>query len=78
MSDIPQLDGLECGERTILYVLGLLEELREKGMVSGPTMLTPEGRALLPHLKASGFNPTTEEINEAMAHIQSLLTRGPQ
>ncbi len=58
--------------KVMIYVFGLLDGLAKKGMIGGGThRITDEGRRQYEALKATGFEPTPEEIHEAMAFLQS-------
>lgn len=68
MKTVDQLDRME---KVIVYVIGTLEELKEKGLVEGPEPLTESGRAVFAELKEQKFTPTEDEINQVMAFIMS-------
>lgn len=73
-------DALFCGlcreEAVLTATFGTLEELIDKGMITGPKLLTEEGRKIVADLRASGFNPTPEETEWAMRAITSQNTEG--
>lgn len=55
--------GLGHNERVVMYVIGLLEELRSKGLLDGDGMkIEPNGRAALKQMAAAGWKPTDAEI----------------
>lgn len=55
--------GLGHNERVVMYVIGLLEELRSKGLLDGDGMkIEPNGRAALKQMEADGWKPTDSEI----------------
>lgn len=56
-----------------ILVLGALQGLKEKGLVSGGEgcQLSPKGIAVYDQLKASGFAATPREIRAAMRAIQA-------
>ena len=49
--------------KVMLYTLGIIDELHERGVVSGGTRLTPGGRSSYLELKASGFKPTHGQLS---------------
>ena len=56
----------------IIFVIGLLEELKADGYVEGGhTTLGPEAKDRFALLKLMGFNPTEQEIAVAMSVIQA-------
>jgi len=60
--------------KVMLYVLGRLEGLAAKGLVTfacGREPLTPRGRAMYDQLEAEGFRPTADEIARAARLINS-------
>lgn len=65
------LEQMKHSEKVMLFTMGTLRELVEKGMVvrEGPELLTDKGWMLFQELKTSGFRPTTEEIDKAMDAI---------
>lgn len=67
------LADLTHEEKVILYVMGVLEELKHKGLIEGRGPLTDEGLKTIAELKASGFEPTDKEVKDAM---DVLLRRG--
>lgn len=68
-------DALFCGlcrEEAVLSVtFGTIEDLIDKGMLTGPKVLTEGGRKIVYDLRASGFKPTPEETEWAMRAITS-------
>ena len=57
-------------QRTVIWVLGTVEELMEKGLMARTEpyeYLTPKGRALFDKIKASGFKPRRDMIDAACA-----------
>lgn len=68
-------DALFCGlcrkQAVLTSTFGTLEDLIDKGIITGPKMLTPEGRKAVADLRASGFKPTPEETEWAMHAITS-------
>jgi hypothetical protein len=54
----------------VLYVLGMLDDLKKAGLVEGsPVDLTPKGREKYEALKCSNFEPTDEEVSFTMARL---------
>jgi len=62
-------------EDVLIFVVGLLDELKADGLVAGGGKLTAEGHERFVLLKIMGFQPTPEEISLAM---QTLLSAGQQ
>lgn len=65
--------GLGRTEAILVHTMIVLEDLVERGVVSGPKILTEEGRAIAMKLKASGFEPTPDETECAMDAIMSQI-----
>jgi hypothetical protein len=66
---------LERGHKAFLVTMLTIEGLIDKGLISGPKTLTPEGRAEAIRLRdEEGFLPTREETRSVMAF---LLSGGP-
>lgn len=58
-------------EKLVIYVTGLCLELKGRGLIEGDGVsLSDEGIKIFQELKASGFNPTAEEIKSVMSAIQ--------
>ncbi len=68
-------DDLGAESKALLYVLGCLRDLHEKGLVEfrggGCHDITDEGMAVFHELKASNYHPTPEEINYAVAMFRA-------
>lgn len=65
-----QTDELSHEGKVVTWCLGYLHELKEKGMVEGPDMLTPEGWAEFISLKAQGFRPRDSEIRDCINYLK--------
>lgn len=57
--------------QAMLYVIATLEDLQNKGLVTGPLALTPKAREAVAEMKAAHFTPTEDEINESMSFLAS-------
>lgn len=57
--------------KVMLYLIGVLNGLRDKGLVAGGHELTPYGQWVYELLIASGFKPTDDEMQSGLR----LLTR---
>lgn len=68
---------LDRESKVLIYVIGTLCELRDKGFVGGGLDLAEAGQAEFAALKASGFRPTEDEIRRAMqdAHPERRVMR---
>jgi len=64
------LDDMPRGLKVMIYVVGTLNELKALGLVRGPDRLTVNGEMYFTILKAQGFEPTTEEMQEALEVIK--------
>jgi len=53
----------------LIYVMGLCDDLRDKGLITGGPRLSEEGRACYQALQASGFTATRAEIERCMAFL---------
>ena len=68
---------LDRDQKAILYVIGAIDELRGKGLVSMEgERLQPGGRKVYEDLKASGFEPTREEVSQTVAFLKSRGAMG--
>lgn len=64
-------DEMTRGEKTMLYVIGTLNDLRSRGLVAGGFDLSTIGNEAYKSLVASGFKPTDEEITDVMIFLTS-------
>lgn len=65
------LDQLTREDKCIIFVLGTLGDLKDKGLVEGGALAnSPAGTALYDQLKADGFEPTNDEVEWALGAIQ--------
>jgi len=67
-------DGIELNryEDVICYVIGLCDQLSEKGILEGGKFrLGANGREHFAALKLRGFRPTDEEIRQAFHTLQT-------
>lgn len=53
----------------MLYVIGMLSDLRDEGMVSGGYEISEAGYEQYRQLRESGFEPTPEELRSMTAFI---------
>lgn len=73
------IDSMNRQAKTILFVLGKLRELKEKGLVEGGNLeQTLKGRFEYEMLVQSGFQPSEEEIHRAMDAIQARCVENRQ
>lgn len=49
----------------LLYVIGELADLQEKGLIVGGQQMTKDGFRYYQRLKETGFKPTEEELKNA-------------
>ncbi len=64
------MSDLSHKSKVLLYVIGELNSLRDKGFVKGGIFITPQGEEQLKQLRESGFKPTEDEIHAAIAGLQ--------
>lgn len=57
----------------LLYTTLIMEELIDKGMVSGPKILTASGKDMVEKMKAAGYEPSTKEIEMCTAYLAQGL-----
>lgn len=63
------------GEKVMLYTIGLLEDLKSKGMISGGThQISFKGDQAHAELLASGFKPTQYELLECVDFLAKRAT----
>ena len=62
-------EELSHNEKVLLYVIGVCDGLREKGMLQGGPTMAMKGRDLYAELCASGFRPTDAEMESALRHL---------
>lgn len=67
------IDKLTHGEKVMLYVMGILQGLKAKGIVSGGADLSHEGQQVYEQLQAQGFKPTQSEMQTAIATIKANI-----
>lgn len=68
---IVSLDDLTREEKVSLYVIGILDGLKHKGLVKGGwCQISEDGEKTLAALRASGFQPTSEEIEGCMTVLK--------
>lgn len=53
----------------MIYVIGMLTDLKDEGIVSGGYEMSEEGYAQYRQLRESGFEPTPEELKSMTAFI---------
>ena len=58
-------------ERTLLYVLGLLQDFGQRGLVDGSLVraLTSRGIASFDQLVASGWHPADAEVEDCLSNF---------
>lgn len=61
------LDHLSHQAKVALYVAGVFEELKARGMVQG-TLITMKGLSTYDQLVTEGFKPSISECNLALRH----------
>lgn len=69
-----EAEKLTRKENVLIYVVGTIDGLRDKGLVQGGCTLGAAGAAIFRQLKDSGFRPTNAEMDEAM---QALMRAKP-
>jgi hypothetical protein len=53
-----------------VFIVGALNRLKEKGLVSGGRYdVTPEGKLTFDDLEAEGFRPTRDDIRQAVTAV---------
>jgi len=60
------MSALDRPSKAILAVLLSLEKLRNRGLVDGPSLMTPKGRKEAMDNFDAGFAPTQEEVDSVM------------
>lgn len=53
----------------LIYVIGMMEDLKNEGIISGGYEMSEEGYEQYRQLRDSGFEPTEEELKSAMAFV---------
>lgn len=53
----------------LIYVIGMMEDLKGEGIVSGGYEMSEEGYEQYRRLRDSGFEPTEEELKSTMAFV---------
>lgn len=68
-----ELAELDRNEKCIFYALGILQRLKEKGLVTvGILQISEKGELCFEILEDQGFKPSQQELEEAMAAIQHI------
>lgn len=71
MSNYPE-DWPESKKRkadVLIYVIGMMTELRDEGIISGGYEMSEEGFEQYRQLRDSGFEPTEGELKSTMAFV---------
>lgn len=66
-----QFEELSHDAKVMLFAIGILNDLRDKGLVAGGIDLSEHGQRNFELLKASGFQPSEMELKGAVAHLCS-------
>lgn len=53
-------------ERALLYVLGIVHDLMDEGLVDGPRIMTAQGLDVYRQMQADGFRPPQDLFDDAM------------
>lgn len=53
----------------LIYVIGMMEDLKDEGIISGGYEMSEEGYEQYRRLRESGFEPTDEELKSTMAFV---------
>jgi hypothetical protein len=61
--------------KVLLWTCHHMDELRERGLLTGNPIVTPKGLASLDQITAEGFKPTDEEIAWAVKYIREWSER---
>lgn len=65
-----KLSDMTRQEKVALFVVGTLDDLKAGGLVDGGRFqCTKSGREKYELLKADGFSPTKQEINDCMSEV---------
>ncbi len=68
-----QTGELPREEKVLLYVIGILEDLKAKDFVEGGShRITREGDRFRAELLESGFRPTETELHDAVRFLTTL------
>lgn len=71
MSDYP--DSWSASKKrkadVLIYVIGMMTELKDEGIISGGYEMSEEGYGQYRRLRDSGFEPTDEELESTMAFV---------
>lgn len=60
----------------LIYVIGMMEDLKDEGVISGGYEMSGEEYEQYRRLRDSGFEPTDEELKSTMAFVyQSAGTK---
>jgi hypothetical protein len=71
-SDPDGLGDFDAHQRkVILFTVGTGDKLRRMGLIEGGAQLTEQGQLEFEKLKATGFEPTKEEIRECLLALAS-------
>lgn len=68
------MEPLSRSQCVLLYVMGQMAELEDKGLVKGAYRMTDKGFENYRHLVDSGFSATNEELETASKTIFYKLT----
>lgn len=60
---------IEEKERALLYVLGIVHDLMDEGLVDGPRIMTAQGLDVYRQMQADGFRPPQDLVDGAMRAV---------
>jgi len=61
---------MKRSSKVVLYTMGIVEELIDKGLMAGEKLLTSNGIEMFHYLKKRGFKPTEDELKWAVKNMQ--------
>lgn len=69
------IDDMTDGQKAVLFVVGLFEELKSRGMVGGDVVaMSADGIERYRQLRESGFNPSQQEIKSVIVLLSDCST----
>ena len=71
-----KLSKLNKEEKTILYAMGMLDDMVETGMLDGPILLTKKGKKQFLKLLKKGWNPDPVELMTTCAELIEGMENG--
>lgn len=73
LSNSVRTEDMSHEVKCIIWCLGGMESLMDKGLLTGPRRLTPQGKRIAKKLEDEGFHPDEKEIELSMLAIRRML-----